>query len=191
MELITDKILNNTKEFYKLKEYPIFHQAISLIISQKITFNKGREIRKKLFELTKESCFTKDNLGLLSYDQFKNIGLDDDKIKVIMNVIDIDCNDEEDFIVKISKTKGIGPWTIKSLKIMFDLDDEFLFEDLWIRKRVSELFKKDNIMSQMECKNISDAIENKRIMSLFFWKIKPEGIKKILENEELKREDFV
>jgi 3-methyladenine DNA glycosylase/8-oxoguanine DNA glycosylase len=196
MNLLTDELLNKTKEYYKLKEYPIFHQVISLIISQKISFSQGRLIRKNIFNHINEEFFTKNNLEKINPDQFTKFGLDDAKIKIISNIINIEYKNNEDFITKISNIKGIGPWTIKSLKIMFDLkfdpsENEFLFEDLWIRKRVSELLKIEKVITQSECKNISNCIKNKRIKSIFFWRIKPEGIKKILKNENLKREDFV
>lgn len=53
MELITEDLLKKSKKYYTLKYYPIFHQAISLVISQKITFGLGRTIRKNFLNLLK------------------------------------------------------------------------------------------------------------------------------------------
>lgn len=80
---------------------------------------------------------------------------------------------------------------------MFDISDVFLFEDLWIRKRLSELIESDNILPIKECENMTKNFTNKRILSLFFWRIKLEGIKFILDKSqnknicELKKEHFV
>ena len=60
--MITSEILEYTKKYYELKEYSFFHQTISLIISQKISFKKSRAIRSKIFEkIFPEKEFTIQN----------------------------------------------------------------------------------------------------------------------------------
>lgn len=194
MDKITEEILENTKSYYELKKYSIFHQAISLIISQKITFLLGKTIRKKMFDelsLIGENQFTKENILLFDDDKLKSFGLDILKIKTLKHVCDLDYVDDLDFINKIEKIKGIGVWTIKSLMIMADIGNEFLSEDLWIRKRVSELLESNKTITITECDKLVSNIKNKRVLSRFFWRIKPEGIQKILHNKELDKNDFV
>lgn len=135
MDLINIGILNETKNFYKLKHYGIFHQTISLIISQKISFSSSRKIRQKMFELIfPEKEFTVKNISNITKDTLISFGIDENKYETILNILKLDNSNENQWITKISKIKGIGSWTIKCLKIMFNIDNDlFLYEDLWIR----------------------------------------------------------
>ncbi len=51
MNLINEQILTSTEQYWNIHRHKkIFHQTISLIISQKISFATGRQIRKQLYE---------------------------------------------------------------------------------------------------------------------------------------------
>ena len=88
--------------------------------------------------------------------------------------------------------KGIGNWTIKGLQIMNNLNDNvFLYEDYWIRQRLSELVKSIKILTQSECKNLYKNNNNLTNISKFLWRINKKGTSKILSGLELTRDDFV
>lgn len=194
LNLINKKLLKNTKPYYELKKYSIVHQAISLVISQKISFQQGKNIRKELFYLINPDLeFTKENIKNIKDENLENIGIDVLKIKTIRNILKLDDTDNNDFIEKIGNIKGIGPWTIKCLKIYFELDNDiFLSEDLWIRKRVTELTENDTVLTQKECENASKNWSGYRTqVSKFFWRIKPSGITALLNNDELNYDHFL
>ena len=192
-KLISKQLLDNVDQYVKLKKYPIIHQAISLIISQKISFQQGRTIRRKLFEIVKNDCFTKENLSNIQDEEFAKLGIDSSKMLTIKNVLNTNFVDNSEFISKIGKIKGIGDWTTKCLQIMFEIDNDiFLFEDLWIRKRISELVEADRVLTAKECEKISIQWKGYRSqVSVLFWRIKPEGIKAIIAKENLIREHFL
>lgn len=194
LNLINKKLLKKTKSYYELKKYSIVHQAISLVISQKVSFQQGKNIRKKLFFLiSPDSEFTKENMKNITDEDLENIGIDVLKIKTIRNILKLDDIDHNDFIEKIEDIKGIGPWTIKCLKIYFELDNDiFLSEDLWIRKRMTELTENDIVLTQKECEIESKIWRGYRTqISKFFWRIKPIGITALLNNEELNYDHFL
>ena len=191
---INEKLLTKTKEYYKLKQYNIFHQTISLILSQKISFVMSRKIRSNIFDMISPNKeFTKENISNIKKSKMISIGIDEDKYRVILNVMNTNECETNDWINKMSKIKGIGPWTIKCLKIMFDVgNDLFLCEDLWIRKRLSELVLSDDVMSQKKCNEISLCWKGHRTnVSKFLWRIKPEGILALKNGDDLNKNHFL
>jgi len=192
-----DLILNNTKQYWDIHhKWSIFHQLISLIISQRIRFSLGRQIRQNLYKylnLPFGNSLIPLQIRALSDIDYKNIKMPVDKIKIIHNVLDAITDDEwdQDFellITKLEKINGIGSWTISALKIMFYADkypNILLVSDYWIKSRLSELkpeFKNYiNAHNQINLSNISK----------FLWRIKPIGIQKLNNNIEISNEDFL
>lgn len=193
--MITSEILEYTEKYYKLKEYSFFHQTISLIISQKISFKKSRSIRSKIFEkIFPEKEFTIQNFKFIKED-LKNFGLNETQIDTINNIIEIYNKDLDviNWIHKIQKIKGIGIWTIKCLKIMFNIDNDiFLSEDFWIRSRLSELYNYNYVITIKESNDISIQWKGYRTnVSKFLWRIKPEGIEALKNKDLLIKEHFL
>ena len=192
-----DLILNNTKQYWDIHyKWSIFHQLISLIISQRIRFSLGRQIRQNLYKhlnLPNGNSLIPLQIRTLSDIDYKNIKMPADKIKIIHNVLDAIKDDEwdQDFellLTKLEKINGIGSWTISALKIMFYADkypNILLISDYWVKSRLSELkpeFKNYiNAHNQINLSNISK----------FLWRIKPIGIQKLNNNIEISNEDFL
>lgn len=194
--LIDKDVLQNTKKWYNVKKYGLFHQTISLIISQKISFVQSRTIRSEIFKIiSPDKEFSRNNLLKIGKDKLISIGIDENKYNVISNIINLKQNDDNKllWLSEIEKIKGIGPWTIKCIKIMFDIEDDiFLYEDLWIRKRLSELLSCDKTLSPKECNQLSSSWKGYRtLVSKFLWRIKPEGITAIKNNKILKENHFL
>lgn len=191
MEKIVKKYMSQTTEHWMIPQKSFYHNAVSLITSQKIAFNKSRQIRKKLYELN--NCNDEYDYNLFNTftrEQFIECGLDDNLVTCIMTITELAINDNLN-INTISNIKYVGPWTIKALKILNNLDDEqFLSEDYWIRQRVARLFN----MTTLSKKECDDKISNwtkKSLVSRFFWRILVSGIEKMQDGEKLTEEDFV
>jgi 3-methyladenine DNA glycosylase/8-oxoguanine DNA glycosylase len=200
MEYLTNDILTKTKQYWNIHQTKnIFHQTVSLVISQKISFAKSRRARQILYDLIKpDQEFTSKNLSKIDKSQWLKIGIAESQYASIQNLIKLDQNnyDNKEWIEQISKIKGIGPWTIKGLKIMFNIEpDLFLFEDYWIRSRMTELVSteiKPICMSSSNANILSSHWKGYRtLVSLFFWRIKPEGISALKNGIPLTQDYFI
>lgn len=192
MEQLITEYMNKTNKYWMLKPKSLFHNTISLLTSQKIKFSESRAIRKKLYELNENKDEYCPNIfSNLTSTNFKNCGLADNIIESMFKVIKLEKNNALT-ITNLEEIKGIGPWTIKSLKIMNNLDDNiFLYEDYWIRQRVSELLKSEKILSQANCKKLFSNSQHLSDISRFLWRINSNGTIKMLNGEELIKNDFI
>jgi 3-methyladenine DNA glycosylase/8-oxoguanine DNA glycosylase len=98
--------------------------------------------------------------------------------------------------IEASKIKGIGPWTLKALKVIHEPDgDVFLVEDYYIRQRLSELKGLGKTCTASAAKKLArESTEwagNLTMISNFLWRIKSSGIQKIIDCEPLDRDDFL
>ena len=190
-----DKIIgtiNKTKEFYQQPSKSLFHNTISLIISQKISFSKSRTIRKKIYEEFTSSEMTYDNIKNLSKKQLLDFGLQEFQYDIIQRIINLGPNLVYDDIIKV---KGIGEWTKKSLLLYAGNDDILLVEDYWIRQRIKNLFDLKTVPDKITAMSlINNIIKNKiskSLMTKFLWRIKPESVDKIKNDVELDKNDFI
>jgi 3-methyladenine DNA glycosylase/8-oxoguanine DNA glycosylase len=191
MEEKFQEYMEKTREYWSLKEKSLFHNLISLITSQKIKFSQSREIRKKLYLLNNGADeYCPKIFSNITLTEFKNCGLEPDIINVIISVIKLEDNLNLDTIKNI---KGIGPWTMKALRIMNYSSNEFLYEDYWIRQRLSEILSNSKILTQSECKKFIGQIKLNNLgeISKFLWRINRKGTKKFVLNEDLSRDDFL
>lgn len=61
-------------------------------------------------------------------------------------------------------------------------DDIFLSEDLWIRKRLSELVQSEHTLTPRECNEVVKHWCNLSNISRFLWRITEEGTRKFANN---------
>ena|SRR3989338_4927616 len=195
MDSVETKIKNYmdaTTDFWSIPTKSLFHNLISLLVSQRIRFAKSREIRKQLYGLNDNfSEYDSSKLSMVSRDQYRDLGLTDNLISAIFEVISLEQANNLN-LNTISDLKQVGPWTVKALRILnYNSDDDFLFEDYWIRQRVSELFGFKTVITSAVCADLVNHWKNKSNMSRFFWRIKDTGISKIKSDRLLDRNDFV
>ncbi len=134
-------------------ERGFYHNVISLIISQRIRFRQGQQIRKKIYELQKRGDLTK--ITELTEEQRNEVGLDDQKWAIIQR-FDEESQKERALI----EIKGIGPWTIKCAQIMAgDYSCGFIPEDLAVRKELSRRLKKDKTMTIKETREFTAGLD--------------------------------
>lgn len=192
------EIAEQVKELYPIPQNTVLHTTINLIISQKIRFSSGRQIRQNVYQLINSKSDHGDHDQILrecTYDEWKTCGVPKAKIDTILEV----CKVSPLTFESLAKIKGVGPWTIKALMIMTGTgtsagrENVLLSEDLYIRKRISELCGLTSVLSSKDVENISKKYcwTNLTQVSKFFWRIKPEGITTLLDGKELTRDHFV
>lgn len=187
--MITEDLLLETEQYWNLKPKSWYHETVSTIISQRVPFIKSRGIRSKLFEKIEPSNeFTFEDIQLLGVDGLMEVGISEKYAEVILNVPEnIDSLDE---LIEIS---GIGPWTVKAVKLKCSDEDIFLSEDYWIRKHIGIIMKMSGVPTT---KQVNDYIEknmphDRSIYSKFLWRLKHSAWPKIRRGSKLDRSDFV
>jgi 3-methyladenine DNA glycosylase/8-oxoguanine DNA glycosylase len=190
-----DQVLADTQQYWDIhQKWSLFHQTISLVISQRIRFSLGRQIRQNLYRflgLEYGYSITPAQIRALSSNDYKTICMPKNKIAIITNIIrnigDEEWNmDFDNLLIKLEKINGIGPWTISALKIMFHSNkypNIFLTSDKWIESRFSEL--------NLDLKTVVKNAPNLSNVSKFLWRIKPSGVQKLNNLQQLTADDFL
>ena len=187
----------------------LFHSLVSCVLSQKISFNASRAIRAKLFTLLGTSDITAKSLCNVSPEQLYAIGINTNTVEIIRQLLllhlqfdldrDFTADEVNNILNHINNIPGIGPWTIKAVKIMTQSDNVFLFEDKYIRARMSEVFN-CVLMSAAEAEKYSDKFiynhDNVRYdvriwVSYLFWCIKPAATQKLKNMIPLEADDLI
>ena len=156
---------------------PRYHAVISCIISQKISFQRSRGIRRKLYKELGSDIFTKSKIESLNLN---DLGLDARVIEIIDQV-----NRLENLSFKnLAKISGIGKWTIDAVKILTYYDPDIaLYKDKYIRKILSGLYGKT--FTEGTAKAWFEKVSNKSLVSRFLWRLKYTSINKIIDSEPL------
>jgi hypothetical protein len=165
--------------FYEIKRKTLYHDLLSLIISQRISFKVSRAIRKKLLDI----CYThnKNKRNVRGVEECDADSLEPDPVYDPNVIKDLDLKSYGISNPKVTKCiehvtalalannlsmnelkdiPGIGDWTYKGLLIMGHGDSStcsnsiFLSEDAWIRKRLSELVDDPRISKSIVAANI-------------------------------------
>jgi 3-methyladenine DNA glycosylase/8-oxoguanine DNA glycosylase len=132
------------RHLWELPPKPVFHHLASLICSQEVSFNIGRHIRHKLYDLAshhnKEGIVTPNFIVMYAH-LLPTTGLSVNRIETLVaaakltiasiidyhvedskcTVNDVDLLDNQttyDLIDNYKAVKGIGPWTISGLKVL-------------------------------------------------------------------------
>lgn len=173
---------NKYYDMYKLFNYGVFHHACGCVIAQKIQFSTGRKIREALYKL----CgFPLTQQNILKYDLTKINGLSEEKIVLLKEMASM----EED-LEEYRKLRGFGPWSYNAVGIIVNKKEDInLASDKYIRKNI-KLY--NDIDNQKNCFCfLETAKNNKTKVCYFLWRLKPQSVYKILNNEILHREDFL
>lgn len=177
------------EEYYQQPPQSIFHTACSCITSQQVSFNVGRNIRKSLyslcgFPLTREAIINND-LTII-----KN--LTNTRINLIKQMANIDDErDNIDVLNDYAKLKGFGPWSYNAVSILLRMNNKInLANDAYIRKNLSSYMGYD--MTEEQCRDfLNTADDHSTAVCYLLWRLKPQSINKIKNNEFLFKEDFV
>jgi len=151
MSLLT---LTQDMPLFPIDARGFYHIIISLIISQRVRFNVGRAIRKRIYELQGRSDLNK--IIELTKEQRQHVKLPDNKWTTIQTFHQYyELNSKLD----IASIPGIGPWTVHCAQIMSgDYSCGFITTDLAVRKWVSRELNCQKLMSQKDLKNYIDSL---------------------------------
>ena len=169
MSDLKEKILSMGDPF-PVDERGFYHNMMSLIISQRIRFTAGQNIRKRIYELQDRSDLNK--ITELTEDERKKIKLNDQKWQII-----IAFHKHHEFLKDSGlankrldnyvKVKGIGPWTLNNMRIMTqDYSCGFIAEDLAVRNELAKILDKDKL-TKFEVNEIMSKYEKNLAGRLF------------------------
>ena len=189
-------IMNITTEYWNLAAKTQFHHCIAQYVTKMVKFSQSQKIRKNLYLLLGDP-YDKYKFDNSSNQELANCGLNEEQIttlKYISSIID-EQDTLDNNLERLSKVNGIGPWTIKSIRLLIipvnGNDQIFLYEDSYIRKRLSELYGMKTL-TQANAKKIGSAWNQYQSMfSKFLWRIKKEGIQKLTMQMPLTQDDFL
>jgi len=185
------KIIKETKSLWELPKKSLFHHTIGLIIGQKIKMDLAREIRKNLYIFVNKDEYHHDDLIKITDHEWHKICMNDlQKINIIKRILKLGNKMQ---LTDLTKVAGIGDWTIKSLKVLCDQDDDiFLGEDYWIRSKLKILFDLPKVPTISEANKLSGKfIGKKSTITKFLWRLTNQGAIALKNNQVLKEEHFL
>jgi 3-methyladenine DNA glycosylase/8-oxoguanine DNA glycosylase len=187
------QIIESTREYWTLPVKTQFHHIVSQYVTKMVRFSESRKIRKNLYLLLGDP-YSQDIFNSSSSEDLIRCNLSNEQIITLRYISSI-INEREDLEVnlqRLSLIKGVGPWTIKSIRLMMTNDNTiFLYEDSYIRDRLAELYNLDKL-TQTQAKEIALKWENyQSCLSKFLWRIKKSGIQKIKAGIILTKGDFL
>lgn len=179
---------NETKEWWYREPLGIIHETVLLIITEKLSFHKSDEVLNKIIASIGKKEITKTTFTI-SDNKLKEWGLSSDCCSLIRSVLELSSPTVKDIV----KIRGIGIRNIKAIKIiMGEEDDQFLYEDLHIRRCMAILFNHKKPLTPSDAKHLSSVWEGHRSqISMFLLRLTFEGIGKIVEMKPLTKEDFM
>jgi 3-methyladenine DNA glycosylase/8-oxoguanine DNA glycosylase len=111
------------------------------------------------------------------YD-YKVLGIGDEQWQIIKKLYDVMNVDD------LKQVKGFGPWSIDAIKLQTGTTEPniLLAQDLWIRKRVSEIFVLNKTPTEKETRKIFEGYQGHlTLLSRFLWRLTPLGAQKVKE----------
>lgn len=165
-----------------------FHHLVSLVTSQQVSFDVGRQIQ---YDLTSVAGRPLNPDLILSTDLSKIKNLTSARIFTIRSLA-MASKTQDNIIEYARNIKGIGPWTVKGAYILTETSHtESLFEDSYIKKRLGEIvgFEMNRKNAKMWFEIVPENYQS--IVSYFLWRIKPSGTEKIRLKQQLTRDDFL
>jgi 3-methyladenine DNA glycosylase/8-oxoguanine DNA glycosylase len=169
-DLKLDKVIK-TVGICKIGKNPqnIFSYLIGVIVGQRIRFSEAKKIRKQLYEETNNYNFTPNDILNIDWTKF-NISVN--MVETIKNVANyfiknkLENNISKNNFDDLIKIKGIGIWTITTIMIEYNIDDNlFVHNDKHVNKKIKEIYGNVNIKDLLELWN-----PYKSIVFWYLWK---------------------
>lgn len=190
LDLDLFNISNKYKSLWKYPERTDLFQALFIMISKGLPYEQYNPIIKKITDSLGKNI-TIDNFKIRD-EKLKEWGLSNDKINGIRKILKI-AKETSINPSTLCKVKEGGIYLVKLFKILQEEDDDiFLAEDYVIRRMLTILYSRSKLMSIPEAKEISATWQGYRSqISYFLYRLKDSGARKILNEEELDKSDFV
>lgn len=159
-----------------------FYRLCKEIICQQLSDKSGGAIFSRFNKLFSDKLVQPLDILSISHGQLRATGMSNAKAHYVRNLAEeivhgylqislLDSMTNEEVINKLTKVKGIGPWTAEMF-LMFTLgrEDVFSFGDLGLKKAMMKIyfFKKDPTRKQVE-KIISRWSPYKTYASRILW----------------------
>lgn len=180
-------VAKNTKELWELPEHSAHHTAIDLVMSKGLSFDMYKKLRTSIINAIGKKEYSRDNFKFTD-KKLKEWGMSADKISAIRKILQLENVDSN----ALCRIHECGIHIVKAFKVFYgENDDTFLNEDYNVRTNMGILFSKNKLMSPQESTKVARNWSGHRsIISYFLHRLKPEGTFKILDNEELQKDDF-
>lgn len=174
--------VNHIEPIKKDKPYNYFYRLCKEIICQQLSDKSGDAIFSRFNKLFSDKLVQPLDILSMSHGQLRATGMSNAKACYVRNLAEeivhgdlqiflLDSMTDEEVINKLTKVKGIGPWTAEMF-LMFTLGrkDVFSFGDLGLKKAIMKIysFKKDPTRKQVE-KIISRWSPYKTYASRILW----------------------
>jgi hypothetical protein len=180
---------NTYQDLYKQSVHSVFHHACSCVVSQQVSFQIGREIRKQLYDL----CGFPLTRNMVKATNLPNINnFKPSRISLIIAMTAIDDNRDPEIVLNdYMKLYGFGKWTFDAVSLIMNINNPInLSTDAYIRKNICLYC--DKAMTQKECHNfILSAGADQSIVCYFLWRVKKSSIEKVKNKEQLALDDFI
>ena len=187
------EIMYSTIQYWNLPAKTQFHHCVAQYVTKMVKFSQSQKIRRNLYLLIGDP-YDQNIFNNSSNQELFNCGLNQEQITTLKYISSI-INEQDTLdnnLERLIKVQGIGPWTIKSIRLMLSNENDiFLYEDSYIIARLSELYGMKSL-TQANAKKIGSAWNQyQSIFSKFLWRIKKEGIQKLSMQIPLTRDDFL
>ncbi len=157
VHLKKDKVLGEIIKKYEIPNWnsksDLFQDLIESIINQQLSGKAAATIFGRFKSLFKNKFPTPEQILKVSDQKIRNCGISYPKTKYIKGICSAITNGnldirkisvlpDEDFIIELTKLKGVGRWTAEMI-LIFSLKrpDVFSVGDLGLRTAVSKLYK--------------------------------------------------
>jgi len=146
----------NSSIFNTISKTP-YVALIGAIIGQRISFVQARKLRSSLYQLLGTNFSPNDidkHINELNFPS--NVKQTITNVNTFIVEQQLDLNKQED-LEKIIKIPGIGPWTLNTTKLVIMKDDLDIFpqQDLFLRKKVKQLYLLPRIPTPKEMKQMA------------------------------------
>lgn len=178
---------NGTKNYWKLADHSALHTALYLMITKGMSFESGEKLMNKIRGTLGKKDMNKEKFTI-SDKTLKEWGLSAAKIQGIRTILSLDSINSS----TLCKVKEGGLWLIKMHAVLAETNDDtplyFCYE---VKQNLAALLGHAKILSDEETKKLFTIWTGYRSqISYFLYRIKPESIVKILDDEELDKFDF-
>jgi hypothetical protein len=181
------ELANRYKKLWERKERSAHHTAVDLVISRGMSPDTYKNICDNIKNAIGKKDYSIDTFKITD-KKLKEWGLSNDKITAIRKILQLESVDSN----TLCRIKECGIHIVKAFKVFFgEHDDTFLNEDYNVRTNMGILFYKNKLMTPQEATQVAKNWNGYRsTISFFLHRLKPEGAFKVLNDEELSREDF-
>jgi len=149
------KLIDQQEEYILEKRNAIHLRLCSSIMSQQLSTKVAAVIYARFLALFKKKIPSAQDILAIPFDDLRNIGLSNAKVRYIQNVCEFFIENKltdarlhkmenEELIDLLTQIKGIGRWTVEMI-LMFSLgrEDVFAVDDLGIQQAMTRLYKID------------------------------------------------